>query len=204
VARQFPVTLAIAALCLLLALGGDTAASALAWRRAAIADGEAWRLWTGHLVHFSLSHGAADVLALLATGMLVEPRVGARRFALLLAVAAACISAGLLACAPALQEYRGASGLAMLAAALAASLYWHRAPGRRQWVAGAALLLAAKIAWEAGAAGAAFANLPAGVSVAWQAHLLGAVCGLAACGLLRCRSRLGDLFNYAAARRSAL
>jgi membrane associated rhomboid family serine protease len=41
----------------------------------------------------------------------------------------------------------------------------------------AALALASKTLWEAFAHTAAFTDLPAGVEVAWQAHLLGALFG---------------------------
>jgi membrane associated rhomboid family serine protease len=41
----------------------------------------------------------------------------------------------------------------------------------------AALALVGKTLWEAFAQTAAFIDLPAGVSVAWQAHLLGAMLG---------------------------
>lgn len=179
-----PVTLITVALCLLLACacaGGDTPlAAALAWERGAILHGQLWRLWSGHLVHYSASHAAADATALGAAGLLAEPLVGTRRFALVLLGGAAALSLGLLACAPGLAEYRGASGLAMLAAVLAGVPVWRRRPALRWPLAAAALLLAIKTGAEAGGQGAALASLPDGVTVAWQAHLLGAALGLAA------------------------
>lgn len=44
----------------------------------------------------------------------------------------------------------------------------------------AALALAAQTLWKACSHMAAFTDLPAGVTVAWQAHLLGALLGPAA------------------------
>jgi rhomboid family GlyGly-CTERM serine protease len=178
--KRAPVTLALAGACVLLACAGEAAGSALAWERSAILHGEIWRLWSGHLVHWSLSHGAADALALLAMGMLAEPIVGSRRFAAILASGVLLMSLGLLVCAPSMTEYRGASGLAMLVATLAGVLVWRRQP-RARWPIGAlALALVAKMLWDAGGHALTLAGLPVGVAVSWQAHLMGALSGICA------------------------
>jgi len=178
--ERAPVTLALAGACALGTIAGEAAAPALAWERGAILHGEIWRLWSGHLVHYSLSHGAADALALCAGGMLAEPLVGSRRFAAILMGGAALIAAGLLAWAPNLSEYRGASGLAMLTAALAGSLVWRRRPSARPLIGVAALALAAKLLGDAGGHALTLAGLPTGVAVCWQAHVLGALLGVCA------------------------
>jgi rhombotail lipoprotein len=49
--RRAPVTFALGGICLLLACAGEPAAAGLGWDRAAILQGELWRLWSGHLVH---------------------------------------------------------------------------------------------------------------------------------------------------------
>jgi rhomboid family GlyGly-CTERM serine protease len=175
--RRAPVTFALGGICLLLACAGEPAAAGLGWERAAILQGELWRLLSGHLVHFSFSHAGADLLALMAMGTVAEPLAGSRRFAKILAGGAVLMSLGLLALAPELNEYRGASGLATLAAALGGVLAWRRHPVSRPMLACAALALASKTLWEAFAHMAAFTDLPAGVAVAWQAHLLGALLG---------------------------
>ncbi|HEX8788765.1 MAG TPA: rhombosortase [Telluria sp.] len=176
--RNAPVSLSVAGACLLLACAGEPLASSLAWERGAILHGEMWRLWSGHLVHYSASHGAADALALLASGMLAEPLVGSRRFAMILLAGAVLISLGLLACAPLLTGYRGASGLAMLTAALAGVLLWRRRPAARWLIGGVGLALVAKMLGDAGGHAHTLADLPAGVAVSWQAHLMGAVLGV--------------------------
>ena len=180
--ERTPVTLAVGALCLALAIAGEPLASSLAWERGAILHGEIWRLWSGHLVHYSLSHAAADALAFCAVGMLAEPLVGPRRFLLALLAGAAAISLGLLAFAPALDAYRGASGLAMLTAALAGVRMWRRQPAARWLIGAAALALAAKLLGDAGGHAFTLAGLPAGVAVSWQAHLLGVLLGVCAAG----------------------
>jgi rhomboid family GlyGly-CTERM serine protease len=178
--RRAPVTCAIGGICLLLAFAGEPIAAGFAFERAAVLHGELWRLWSGHLVHYSLSHAGADALVLTAMGMVAEPAVGSRRLALVLGGGALLISLGLLALAPGLNEYRGASGLAVLTAVLGGALAWRRHPVSRPVLACAALGLASKTLWEAFAHTAAFTDLPAGVSVAWQAHLLGALLGACA------------------------
>jgi rhomboid family GlyGly-CTERM serine protease len=176
--KTAPVSFAVAGICLLLSCAGEPAASGLAWERGAILHGELWRLWSGHLVHFSPSHAGADVLALLALGALAEPLVGSRRYALVLGGGALLLSLGLLVFAPGMHEYRGASGLGVLTAVLGGVPAWDRHPGSRPVLVCAALALACKTLWEACAGMAAFTDLPAGgVDVAWQAHLLGAVLG---------------------------
>jgi rhomboid family GlyGly-CTERM serine protease len=175
-----PVTLAIGAVCLLFACAGEPVAAGLAWERGAILHGELWRLWSGHVVHFSSSHAAADTLVLFAMGLYAEPLVGSRRFGRMLAIAALLLSLGMLALAPSLDEYRGASGLATLTAVLAGALAWRRHPPSRAIIACGALALASKTLWELGSHTAAFTDLPAGVAVAWQAHVLGALLGACA------------------------
>jgi rhomboid family GlyGly-CTERM serine protease len=178
--RRAPVTCAAGALCVLLAWAGEPVAAGFAWERAALLHGELWRLWSGHLVHFSPGHAGADALGLVAMGLVAEPLTGSRRFVLVLAGGALLISLGLLLLAPGLLEYRGASGLAVLVAVLGGVLAWHAYPGSRPVLVCAGLALASKTLWEAFAHTAAFTDLPAGVTVAWQAHLLGAVLGVCA------------------------
>lgn len=175
--RRAPLTFAIGGACLLLACAGEPTAAGFAWERTAVLHGELWRLWSCHLVHYSLSHAGADALVLIAMGLVAEPAIGSRHMALVLGGGALLISLGLLALAPGINEYRGASGLAVLTAVLGGALAWRRHPGSRLVLVCAALALASKTLWEAFAHTAAFTDLPAGVSVAWQAHLLGALLG---------------------------
>lgn len=108
--------------------------------RDALAAGEVWRLWTGHLAHFSTSHLLVDALvfALLAG---VLRRAGERGLGRTLFVGGAVLSASLLVCDGSLDRYGGLSGLnALLLGRLA--LLWFQAGGRQR-VLGLALLAAA-------------------------------------------------------------
>lgn len=175
--ERVPVTIVLATVCLLLAGAGADAATVLAWQRDALLRGELWRLWTGHIVHFSPAHALADTLAVAATGALAETTLGPRRMAAVLLLGAPLLSVGLVACAPALAEYRGASGLAILLAVLAGGLAWRDRPDARPLLSFAACALAAKVVVEHASGDPAVAALPDGVVVAWQAHLGGALLG---------------------------
>lgn len=87
--------------------------------RAAMADGQLWRLWTGHWVHFSTSHLAWNLLVLLVAGAWLE-HLHPGRLARHAAFAAPLIGGTVLALEPGLQAYGGLSGLAMGVVALLA------------------------------------------------------------------------------------
>jgi len=86
------------------------ASSLLEFNRSALAHGEFWRLFTGHLVHFNSSHLAWDVLTLLLLSAMLPP-LKPQSWLGLLGGAAAVISSGLWLRAPQLESYRGLSGL---------------------------------------------------------------------------------------------
>ncbi|PHX95846.1 MAG: hypothetical protein CK546_00450 [Pedosphaera sp.] len=108
--------------------------------RDALAAGEVWRLWTGHLAHFSTSHLFVDALlfVLLAAALV---RAGERSLVRALFVGGAVLSVSLLFCDASLARYGGLSGLnALLLGRLA--MRWFQAGGRQR-VLGLALLAVA-------------------------------------------------------------
>ena len=169
-------TLALA--CLVLVLAPSALTDTLAYDRPAILSGQFWRLWTGHLVHFSLRHALADASVLFLLGLVLEPLLGTRRLCIALAGGAALISVGLLLCVPDLRQYRGASGLDMLMAARTLMFLWRSGDIARPWLAFFAILMAFKILAEAFDVSLGFAGSLGDVVVVWQAHLLGALCGV--------------------------
>ena len=82
----------------------------LQYDRAAIADGEVWRLLSGHWVHSSFDHFFWDVLAFGALGAACELR-GRRRFLVCVVVAAIAISLAIWWVLPGMSVYRGLSGI---------------------------------------------------------------------------------------------
>ncbi len=108
--------------------------------RHALAAGEVWRLWTGHLTHFSASHLVVDALVftLLAAAL---RRAGESALGRVLFLGGAALSVSLLVCDSSLARYGGLSGLnALLVGRLA--LHWVQAGGRQRLFALALLAVA--------------------------------------------------------------
>lgn len=173
---SFPLTTGLLALACL-AAGFTPLAPQLAYDRAGIMAGEIWRLWTGHLVHFSAQQLLLDVCMLIAAGWLVEREWGSRITARIVLLGMPALSVGLFVSSPHLLEYRGVSGIVMLLALAAATAIWERQPRARPGLLLLGLALAVKTLLDALGLPTGLAGLPAEVRVAWQAHLAGALLG---------------------------
>ena len=86
------------------------APEALVFDRVAIAQGEWWRLLTGHWVHSDPAHAGWDITALLLLGALFEPRLQ-WRLPLALLIGTVGVNAWLWWMEPALRYYCGLSGI---------------------------------------------------------------------------------------------
>lgn len=105
--------------------------------RDALAAGEVWRLWTGHLAHFSTSHLFVDA-AVFTVLVGAWFRSGGYSLGGVLFIGGVALSASLLCCDASLARYGGLSGLnALLLGRLA--LRWFQAGGQQR-VLGLALL----------------------------------------------------------------
>ncbi len=169
----------IAAVCMVIILvaaaAPESLTTSLEYNRPAILAGELWRLWTGHLVHFSVQHAVMDGIALFVAGLMTIRLCGTGRFWLHFLWIAPMISLGLMWWSPTLLVYRGLSGIAVAVMMLAAiALYKASAPSR-PWVAFFCIVMALKTMAEANGFAMTSANLPAGVQVEWRAHVLGAL-----------------------------
>jgi rhomboid family GlyGly-CTERM serine protease len=103
------------AVSLILAIGCSSSAQALlVYDRAAILNGEIWRILTGNLVHFSGPHLFWDTLVLGAAGVVIERR-GYAHFGWLCLLSSVAIGLVLLASQPSVLVYGGASGVATAA-----------------------------------------------------------------------------------------
>jgi rhomboid family GlyGly-CTERM serine protease len=108
-ARRTPCAslfLSVAAVILLL----PALVAPLQYDRAAIADGEIWRLLSGHWVHSSFDHFFWDVLAFGCLGAACELR-GRRQFLVCVVVSAIAISLTIWLALPEMSVYRGLSGI---------------------------------------------------------------------------------------------
>ncbi len=167
----------IALVCALLACAPSSIAGWLEYDRRAILAGELWRLWTCHLVHFSIQHMLADACALLLVGGVAESMIGARRLTAVLLLGAPAISVGLMLTTPAMEHFRGASALSVMLGVVGGAVLWRAAPDLRPLIVLGGGVLGAKIALEAAGLMLTLSGLPDGVHIAWQAHFLALAVG---------------------------
>jgi rhomboid family GlyGly-CTERM serine protease len=180
--RPYLLPLALALCVTLVALGGSVASDLLRYDRAALMQGQWWRLLSGHLVHLGWSHLALNLAGLALVWALVGDRLSTLRWLVVITASALGISVGLLAFHPELAWYVGLSGIlhALLVAGSLAAL--RSGDGR------AALLLIlvwAKLIWEQLAGPLPGSVASAGGAVIVDAHFYGGLVGTLCGGLLR-------------------
>ena len=83
----------------------------LIYDRNAILTGEIWRLFSAHIVHFSLSHLLCNLTVFVIAGGIIESK-GDKIFGLLIFIASLLVSITLLVTEPEMSYYGGLSGLA--------------------------------------------------------------------------------------------
>ena len=179
--------LALLASCLFLllpVLGGEAARLGLRYERLGLAEGQLWRLLTGHWVHLNLRHALVNVLGFALLWALFARDYGVRQWLCVIGAAVLAIDAGLWLRDSTVQGYVGASGVlhrhhggrhrgAPGSAAEAGELAAGRA-ARRQAALRAALRAAAVLGQHA--------------AVVVDAHLYGVIGGAATALALRARA----------------
>lgn len=173
--REPVAVLALAAVFVLLGALAPDVNPWLAYERAAIADGQAWRLVSAHFAHLGLMHGVLNAAAWVLVWRLGQAIVRGSQWAWLLAGSAVAVDAGLYLLSPGVEWYVGASG--MLHGAFA-GMAWLASRGAAPQFGRILLgVLAAKLIWEQVSGGAVGALLPGDAAVITAAHLYGAVGG---------------------------
>lgn len=163
--------LAVTAMAAYLVLG----AAPVDWvyDRMAVADGEWWRLITGHWVHSDPVHAGWDIAALLLLGLLFEERLR-WRLPLVLLVASMGVDAWLWWAVPTLRYYCGLSGILNGLLVLGLARLWR--DQRHPLILLTGIAAASKIAMEMLLGQALL------VQTAWpsvpSAHAVGFFCGL--------------------------
>ncbi len=160
---------------------------ALEYRRALLAS-EPWRLLTAHFAHLSLTHALLNSIALMLLGRLFESRLRTTEWWILLFGAPLVISLTFWAALPGLGWYRGLSGT-LHAIFFTGCVVWIGATRGRARLLPVAALAAGVIKvlveqpWQA--------EFPfrdwLGAAVVPQAHLIGALVGVAAGALFHAR-----------------
>lgn len=179
--------LALAALALALELGGDPARTAFRYDRAALENGELWRLLTGHVVHLGWLHAAMNLAALGVIRLLIADAFSAADWIAASAAAALAIDAGLYWLSPQIDWYVGLSGVLHGLLAAGAPLLFRTSPALGGLLAAG---LAAKLLLEQTSGPLPFTESAAGGPVVVAAHLYGAAGG-AVYGAFRSASRRG-------------
>jgi rhomboid family GlyGly-CTERM serine protease len=173
------VTASVVALAIAAWGAPDGVQRALLYERSAVLRGELWRLWSGHLVHFSASHLGWNLLVVGLSGAWIECS-GFRARGWFAAAAPPAIGLALLVGEPSLGSYGGLSGVATAAVAFACASEWRRGTGPRSLWCMALALIGLKSAWEYWGGGPLFAHYAlAAVRTVPLSHLSGACIGAA-------------------------
>lgn len=165
------LTLAMAVLM----LGWAGAEATTAWRfdRAAIVQGEWWRLYTGSLVHFGAGHLAWNLVALLGAGIWLEHRRPGLARGLMVSAPAA-VGSALWLTRPELVIFAGFSGVVTGLAALLALCLMQRPGAERVWGGMLLVMILAKTGFDCVGRDALFARFAGGeIKVEPAAHLAG-------------------------------
>jgi rhomboid family GlyGly-CTERM serine protease len=166
----------------LIELAGEPLRAAWSYQRAAIAAGEWWRLLTAHFVHLDAAHAVLNGLGLVLMWALFARDYSPLRWLAIYLVAALAVSAGLYVFDPQIEWYVGASG-ALHGVMSAGTLAHLRRRDLDGWILAA--FLVAKLSYEQLAGQMPFSGA---ANTVVDAHLYGAIGGLALAVLLRSRA----------------
>jgi len=175
--HQFRIPLLLSALIVVLAMLGDSAQALLRFDRAAIFNGQWWRLLSAHLVHLGGSHLLMNLAGLWLVWLLVGPALSPRSWLILLLADALITGLALLIFNPQLGWYVGLSGV-LHGLLVAGSIADIRAGHRGTWLLLGAVVF--KLGWEQLAGPLPGSEASAGGTVIVDAHLYGALGGVLA------------------------
>lgn len=185
-AAHWAIPSAMLALALSFMAFGDLGREWLRFDRVWIAEGETWRLITGHFAHLGRSHFVLNAAALLLVWFLVGSRYASRDWFIIIATSIVFMDIGFWVLNPSLYWYVGLSGLlhGVLVAGITAR--WRDMDGEGWLLAG---LIVVKLAWEQFSGPLPGSEATSGGAVIVDAHLYGAVGGFFGAMLTRIRVR---------------
>ncbi len=153
---------------------GDDGREVLRYERAAIADGEYWRLLSGHIAHLGFRHLLLNLAGLALVWLLVGRRYRTRHWILVAAISVLLMDAGFWFVDAGMRWYVGLSGL-LHGLLLAGAIRGLRSLPVESIVI--CTLLVAKLAYEQVAGPLPGAEAAAGGAVVVNSHLYGAIGG---------------------------
>ena len=174
---RFPVAvwpIYLLMIMLLLTLAGDDVSRLLRFDHRAIAQGDIWRLLTGHIVHLGWAHGLLNAGGLLLVAWM-QPKGSAVRWLLFYVITSVLISMFLYVNGS-VSTYVGASGVLHGLLIMAAFFSKWLEPWRQKLIM---LLISGKLLWEQTPwySDASVAEMIGGYVVV-NAHFVGGVAGL--------------------------
>jgi rhomboid family GlyGly-CTERM serine protease len=173
--------LALALTLVAIASGSE---SHLEFDRLAIIDGQWWRIFTGHFVHYNSAHSIGDIAAFTLWAALIEA-ISRRTLAVAVSLSVLFVGIGILLCCPSVMRYRGLSGIdiafaIVLLGLLACSPRIRNLRHARAMLGVVSVALLGKTIYEFGAGAAILApDLGNGVALLPAAHAFGALAGVA-------------------------
>ena len=175
--------LATCTVLLLLELGGDAGRALLSYDRAGLAAGQWWRLLTAHVVHLGLEHAALNTLGLVLMWALFARDYRPGQWVSILLASIAAIDAGLWLRDSTVIWYVGSSG-ALHGVMTAGTLAHLRRRDLDGWILAAFIIVKLTYEQTSGALPLAASD---GMGVVVDAHLYGALGGLAVAAFLKSR-----------------
>lgn len=131
---RFPVSTFIVVVASVATSLSQDLSSLLVLEREAVLNGQLWRLFSAHLVHFTPTHLATDLLVFAIAGWIIECK-GLGYYWTLYLVTALMISLSLLLIYPSMSSYGGLSGIAS-GTLYYCALYGIREAGYRRVISG--------------------------------------------------------------------
>lgn len=168
--------ISLSLLMLVLSVSGISVFETLSLYATKVQAGEAWRLLTANLVHFSWAHTTMNLAAFLLCCYAFFVHYPLQQFILLLLICFLSVGLGIFFLDPHYLPYAGLSG-AIHGLVASGILLTREYPGWLRW--GAGTLLAGKLAYEnSGYFQATDLQKIIGAQIATEAHLYGAIGGL--------------------------
>jgi rhomboid family GlyGly-CTERM serine protease len=175
--------LIVCAVLLLPELGGAAGRALLRYDRVGLAAGQWWRLLTAHVVHLDFEHAALNSIGLVLMWALFARDYKPGQWLLIVLTAIGAIDVGLWLRDLTVAWYVGSSG-ALHGVMTAGTLAHLRRRDLDGWILAAFIIV--KLCYEQGAGALPFADSGAGVVV--DAHLYGALGGVAVAAFLKPRA----------------
>jgi len=167
--------------CGLVALFGDAGRDALKYDRLSIEDGEYWRLLTAHFAHLGYTHLLLNMAGLVLVWLLVGRNYSSLQWIIVVSVSMTVISGAFWFVDTYMLWYVGLSG-ALHGLLLAGAVQGYRTfPSESVIIC---VIVVGKLAWEQLAGPLPGSESVSGGDVVVNAHLFGAIGGLAAAGIL--------------------